>query len=487
MSDHVFPECAGPQQSPSDHYTRRLVSLIEHSPVVVATWRNIPGWPISYVSRNILQFGYSPDDFHAERVSYMDLIHPDDHRKNTEQVARSLSAGPDAFRLYYRFRHADGHWIWLEDHTWLVRDVNGVVTEMQGVLVDVSRQRRAELMNAAQVRLMALADGADLPDLLQRFLDEAELLTDSSIGFCHFVDEEKGQLELRAWSSNTRKAMRAMAPEDLHYPAAEGGVWADAVRERRPIIHDDPVALTNRRDPAQGRAGVARELVVPVLRGGEIVALLGVGNKPSPYVTDDVEAVRKLAELAWEIVARKQSQAALTLRTQELERMARYDPLTGLPNRSLLTTLLQQAMAQVVRRGTLLAVVFIDLDGFKQINDRHGHAVGDQVLRTVADRFWKALRRGDTVARLGGDEFVAILFDLPGRDATEPLLKRLLLAASQQSLPPAAGSPLELSASLGVTFFPQSSKRDAEQLVRESDQAMYRAKLAGKNRFCIAE
>ncbi|MDD4929858.1 MAG: EAL domain-containing protein [Gallionella sp.] len=167
----------------------------------------------------------------------------------------------------------------------------------------------------------------------------------------------------------------------------------------------------------------------------------------------------------------------------ELEHIAHYDALTGLPNRVLLADRLHQGMTQSQRRGQRLAVAYLDLDRFKSINDNHGHEVGDQLLMIVSARMKMALREGDTLARLGGDEFVAVLPDLGDADASIPWLTRLLEAAAEPVF--VDGLPLQVSASLGVTFYPQAEEVEADLLLRQSDQAMYQAKLAGKNRYHI--
>lgn len=166
---------------------------------------------------------------------------------------------------------------------------------------------------------------------------------------------------------------------------------------------------------------------------------------------------------------------------QKLEHIAHYDVLTTLPNRTLLADRMHQAMAQAQRRDSLLAVAYLDLDGFKAINDQHGHETGDLLLLALAGRMKDTLREGDTLARMGGDEFVAVLLDLADAAASLPMLNRLLAAAAQ---PISVGDLLlQVSASLGVTFYPQSEEVDADQLLRQADQAMYQAKLAGKNRY----
>ena len=168
---------------------------------------------------------------------------------------------------------------------------------------------------------------------------------------------------------------------------------------------------------------------------------------------------------------------------KQLEHVAHYDALTALPNRLLLSDRMRQAMAQSQRHNQQLAVGYIDLDGFKAINDQHGHDVGDQLLMAVSARMKHILREVDTFARLGGDEFVAVLPDLADMAACVPMLSRLLDAAAKPT--EVNGLVLQVSASIGVTFFPQAEDMDADQLLRQADQAMYQAKLAGKNRYIL--
>ncbi len=196
-----------------------------------------------------------------------------------------------------------------------------------------------------------------------------------------------------------------------------------------------------------------------------ITAVYGAGGVTEQYVAlfSDVTAVRE--------------------HQNQLEFMAHFDALTKLPNRLLLSDRIQQGLAHSDRRGQTLAIVYLDLDGFKAINDQHGHEVGDQLLVALADRMNQVLREADTLARIGGDEFVAILVDLTDAEASGPMLERLLTAAAQPVQ--LADLTLQVSASLGVTFSPQEQTLDADQLLRQADQAMYQAKLAGKNRYHI--
>jgi diguanylate cyclase (GGDEF)-like protein/PAS domain S-box-containing protein len=191
---------------------------------------------------------------------------------------------------------------------------------------------------------------------------------------------------------------------------------------------------------------------------------------------DDLGRIRQYVSLFSDVTAQKAHEA-------QLEYIAHYDALTGLPNRVLLHDRLEHGMAQARRRGQQLAVAYIDLDGFKEINDTHGHQVGDQLLRALAIRMKAALREGDSISRLGGDEFVAVLFDLPDATAGTQLVQRLLTAVAQTV--PVTGHDLKVSASIGVTLYPQHDDVDADQLLRQADLAMYQAKLTGKNRIHV--
>jgi diguanylate cyclase (GGDEF)-like protein len=205
--------------------------------------------------------------------------------------------------------------------------------------------------------------------------------------------------------------------------------------------------------------------------GEEYAVLMTVST-----VRDAQGSVSRFVALFSDITALKRYQS-------ELETIAHHDVLTGLPNRLLLADRLQQAMAQSQRRGQRVLVAYLDLDGFKAVNDAHGHAVGDQLLQALGRRLGEHLREGDTLARLGGDEFVAILVDLDGSDSVLPLISRLIAAAAEPFV--VGGLSLRLTASVGVSSYPQAAELDADQLLRQADQAMYQAKVAGKNRYHV--
>jgi len=199
----------------------------------------------------------------------------------------------------------------------------------------------------------------------------------------------------------------------------------------------------------------------------------------------DAALLRVLDSIGMQIgqfIARKAAQ-------EQLQQLAHFDYLTGLPNRNLFNQLLGHALAKAKRRSARLAILFIDLDGFKQINDTHGHDAGDHLLATFAERLGVCLRRSDivarpgtsnTAARLGGDEFVVLIEDVVERSELEPVAQRILAAATEPF--DLAGTQGQVSASIGISVFPEDDD-ELDVLVKKADNAMYAAKEAGKNTF----
>jgi two-component system cell cycle sensor histidine kinase/response regulator CckA len=185
---------------------------------------------------------------------------------------------------------------------------------------DITDRWRSERILEARLRLTQFSASHTLGQLLQATLDEAEVLTDSTIGFYHFVDASQQTLAMQAFSTRTTSVFCKTTGVELgrHYPIKDAGVWADCVRQRRPVTHSDYASLPNRRGLPVGHAHLIRELVVPVFRGEQVVAVLGVGNKPAEYTIQDVDAVSLLADLAWDIAERKRTEVAL------LDSEARY-------------------------------------------------------------------------------------------------------------------------------------------------------------------
>jgi diguanylate cyclase (GGDEF)-like protein/PAS domain S-box-containing protein len=191
------------------------------------------------------------------------------------------------------------------------------------------------------------------------------------------------------------------------------------------------------------------------------------------YVFDQKNQVTQSLLSIHDITERKQVE-------EKLKRISHYDLLTNLPNRVLLADHLNHAMVQCQRRNLSLAVAYMDLDGFKVVNDTYGHNLGDKLLVALSKRMKEALREGDTLARIGGDEFIAVMVNLEKVEDSEPALERLLKTTAEPVI--VDDTVVQISLSIGVTLYPQDGV-DADQLMRHADQAMYVAKQAGKNRY----
>lgn len=177
-----------------------------------------------------------------------------------------------------------------------------------------------------------------------------------------------------------------------------------------------------------------------------------------------------------------------TRHQERLDHIAKHDVLTNLPNRFMLNELLQSLMSRSERSHSKLAVLYLDLDGFKEINDSYGHEIGDKVLVIISDRIRHCMRLEDLVARIGGDEFVLVFPDIEKQESVIPMIQRLLVEINKSMLmqdlhnqPISAG----VSASIGVTFYPQDTIIGSDALLRQADQAMYQAKTSGKNQYKV--
>jgi len=250
---------------------------------------------------------------------------------------------------------------------------------------------------------------------------------------------------------------------------------------REEVLGHNPRILSSGRQGHEFYVGMWGDLVEKGYWYGEIWNKHKNGSLYAAMQT--ISAVQDAQGKTQQYVALFSDITSLKEHESQLEHIAHFDQLTGLPNRVLLADRLRQAMTQAQRRDQKLAVVFLDLDAFKIINDTHGHSMGDRLLKTVATRMKLVLREGDTLARLGGDEFVAVLLDVQDTCASEAMFNRLIAAAAQPVY--VDDIALQVTASLGVTFYPQPEDVDADQLLRQADQAMYKAKQEGKNRYQV--
>jgi len=348
---------------------------------------------------------------------------------------------------------------------------------------DIAARKRAEEIIRLRLRLWEFAANHPVAQLMQKALDEIEVLTGSQVGFYHFVDEDQNSLSLQAWSTRTQEQFCKAEGEGLHYPIDQAGVWVDCVRERRPVIHNDYASLKHRKGMPPGHAEVVRELVVPTLREGKIVAILGIGNKKSDYDQQDEEQVTHIAEIVWSIVEHHRAEEQIRLLNGQLEHLAMTDELTGLANRRAFFIRGGEEIKRARRYQVPLSLIMLDIDEFKNINDTYGHESGDLVLQRTADTLLKSVRVVDSVARLGGEEFSVLLPNTHSEDAVK-LAERLRLAVEAQSCPVRKERSVCVTTSIGVAAYSEDTE-DLDALLRNADIALYQAKNQGRNRLIL--
>jgi PAS domain S-box-containing protein len=273
--------------------------------------------------------GYDPATFRETDAAWLARLHPDDlERVQTAYRDYTSGASPD-YRVEFRQHTREGEWKWLLSVGRIVSwSDDGRPTRMVGTHTDISaiKAAQAELAHLraraeTMLALPAAAEDRDDAAFLQYGLDQIERLTDSRIAFLHFVDEEAETIELIAWSTETLRSA-CKAAYDRHYPIASAGIWADAYRRRAPVVVNDYASATGKCGLPPGHANLIRLVSVPVIEGGRVRVLTGVGNKATPYSAADIDTVRLLSEELWRVVQRRRAEAARHLQTAALEATA---------------------------------------------------------------------------------------------------------------------------------------------------------------------
>ncbi|MFO7877759.1 MAG: diguanylate cyclase [Desulfovermiculus sp.] len=433
-------------------------AIVEGSPdaVFVQTEKRF-----AYLSTQALRLFGAKDESDLLGQSVFDRFHPDFHDLVLERIRKlNEQRQPVMDRLEQKYVRLDGSEVWVETTAQPIsyHGKNGALVFVR----DITERKRSEKILQARLRLMEYSLTHSLEEVLTATIDEVESLTDSRIGFYHFLLSDQRTISLQRWSTRTNTEVCFAKSKGMHYDLDEAGVWADCIRKAEPVIHNDYSSLAHRKGTPQGHPYIVRELVVPVYRGDNIKAILGVGNKPGNYTNADVEAVSLLANLAWDITERKQME-------EKLQRMSLHDSLTGLYNRNFFEEEMERLSDG---RHNPLGIIVCDVDGLKFINDTLGHQSGDQVLISVAGILRQCFRSSEIIARLGGDEFAVLLTD------TDPEVVEMMLQRLRQTVLDYnnSGPEIPLSLSLGYALN-EGETTDMHALFREADSRMYRDKM----------
>jgi len=361
-------------------------------------------------------------------------IHPEDQARALAVLSQSLKAG-DVFQTEYRLLRPEGHYIWLLDRGRVVeRDAQGQALRMVGSIQDITQRKTSEAHLELSSRIfMQAREGIMVTDTKARIIDVNDT-------FCAITGYPRDEVLGKNASLLSSGRHDTDFFERLWCALETTGYWSGEIWDRRKNGELYPSSLT-------------------------INLLAGAQGQEKRYVG-----------IFTDISVQKEHE-------RQLASVAHFDQLTGLSNRVLMTERLKMAMLTATNSGQPLAVAFIDLDGFKSINDQHGNDLGNQVLITVSARLRRLLRCDNTIGRFGGDEFVVMLTSQHDQSDSVATVQSLLKAIAEPIQLDA--QVLHVSGSAGITFFPQQEEVDADQLLRQADQAMFQAKLAGKNRCLV--
>ncbi len=376
--------------------------------------------------------GYEPGEVDVSVERWPELVHPDDFPAVMESVQLHLRGETPAHEIEMRGRTKDGGWRWIRTSGRVVSwDAEGRPLMMSGTHADISERKQLELA-----------------------LREAAMVFDSSLEGIMVVDPQMRITKINAAFTHI-----------TGYTSEE-------------VLGQSPKVLSSGRQDGEFYREMWRTLAAHEVWRGELWNRRRNGEVYAELLT--ISCVRDAKGVVQHYIGVFSDISQIKSHEAELHRIAHFDPLTGVPNRRLLVDRLHQSLGRAARTDTGLAVCFLDLDGFKAINDAHGHAVGDLLLIEVTRRIAEVLRVEDTLARLGGDEFVVLLTDVSCERDCTVVLDRILQAV--QVGMPIEGRELRVTVSIGVSLFP-GDNADADTLMRHADQAMYLAKEAGKNRY----
>jgi diguanylate cyclase (GGDEF)-like protein/PAS domain S-box-containing protein len=402
--------------------------------------------------------GIAPDeDADGDYDTWIELIHPDDREFVVKAVDRQNAGDPDYQIFEYRERHADGHWIWIECRGACVEwDENGAPARLVGTDTDITARKGAEERLAHVSRRLDLA------------------LDISNIGVFE-ADIENGSVD---WDD---RLLAIYGITDTS-PASTGNAWEASLHpeDRDRVLATINESIANNTDFQHEFRVIRQDGLERVIRA-----------KAAFFV--DSDGRRKLIGANWDVTAEvrlnNELQRAKDLaeaRNKELEdakenieHLALHDYLTDLPNRRYLDRMLDERSAECRRTGLTLAILHIDLDRFKQINDTLGHRAGDAMLKHAAQALKRNVRSSDFVARIGGDEFVVLCtFDVTPKkisNLAERIIRELCKPIRYE------GHDCRFGASIGIAT-ESGPALDAKQLLLNADIALYRAKSGGRNR-----
>ncbi len=418
--------------------SRLLETLLANLDGMVYRCRDDDEWTMEFISEGCLELtGYQPEDLlFNHRISYEDITHPDD-RERVRQTIQACLDGKRRFELEYRIVRADGDVRWVWERGVGIYNATGALDALEGYVQDVTaRKEAAQALLEAERRYRSIFENA-IEGVFQSTPDGGYIAVNPALARIY------------------------------GYKSADDLIVS--LRDIKHQLYVEPERRTEFMRMMAEFGSVSNFESRVYRRDGEII-----------WISENARAVRDEAGTLMFYEGTVEAITERKLYEAEIRHQATHDALTGLPNRTMLHNHLQRAIQSTRQKGTLTAVVFVDLDQFKFINDSLGHQVGDELLKTVAQRLVSCVRETDMVARQGGDEFVLVLQNQPDENRITEVLQRILSAVARPWV--VGDREFHVTCSIGVSRCPTDG-RDVETLLKNADSAMYKAKELGRNNF----
>lgn len=398
---------------------------------------------IIYVSNGAHRvFGYPPEELIGKRM--LEFLHPEDHDK-TQQSIDTVMQDKHVLDFENRYIRKDGqvvHLLW--STSWSDRHKMRL-----GVARDITRIKAAEAM---QNSLIAISDTAHRTNGIKQICQQILFHLDSHISIATFCIAVSPINDVK-WHTVFESVGGCMS------------MLKNEVKLR--VATENEIALELVEDKLM--------LLVPLVFDEESQGIMAVALMDEDYsLNENDQALLTFTALQVATAIERHQ------RFERLQHLALYDALTGLPNRELFQDRVQRSLLRAKREQTHFALMYMDLDKFKEANDTFGHAAGDNLLKQAADRIINCVRETDTVVRFGGDEFVVLLDSVENRSGAFGVAEKIRLVLSEPY--EWQGHKIELSVSIGISMFPEQGEQ-ITQLIAAADEAMYKAKKRGKN--CI--
>jgi len=426
--------------------------------------------------------GYSAKELMGKHS--LELVYPEDKNAVREAAIESLKGGsPHPYE--YRFLKKNGEAMWILERVTSM-DYGGKRAAV-GSFMDITMRKRAEqklvhqsiVLRALKAIDLLVAEEMDKDVVIDRVCNLLVQAGNYANVWVVLVDGEKHFVSL-AYSVRMREMPRLIQNmKQGRYPRCirdvlEGQKKYNIYHDLSRLPDEHPFLMTENSQAA---------FVTRLETAGHTHGVMGISI--SELAATDEDEWLLLQEVAADVsymLSRIEAEQLRKESEQQMTYMALHDALTGLPNRTLLSDRLNVAVAQASRNSHKIAVMMLDLDRFKNVNDSLGHSIGDELLKAVAQRLGDILRRSDTVARMGGDEFIILLPQVNQTEYAARVARKLLNSFKKPFV--VEGHELRMTTSIGVALYPEAGE-DAESLLRHADTAMYRAKERGRDRYCV--